>query len=89
MSYNFNQSAAHSRCERVISQDRPKIPTYAYRGQNDAVKSSTGPSIGVAALKEPLKYTGDAIVGICQMSKSNAIPVFNKDHVLEIGKMRR
>lgn len=34
-------------------------------------------------------YTGDKILGISQMAKSNAIPVFNSDHILEIARMRR
>jgi hypothetical protein len=34
-------------------------------------------------------YTGDKIIGISQMAKSNAIPVFNSDHILEIARMRR
>jgi hypothetical protein len=35
------------------------------------------------------KYTGDNMIGIAQMPKSNAVPVFNHDHVLEISRMRR
>lgn len=89
MSYDFQLSAVYSRCERVISQDRPKIPTYAYRGQNNVVKSSTGPSIGVAALKEPLKYSGDLMIGIAQMHKSNAVPVFSQKDAEDVAKMRR
>ncbi|NBT09222.1 MAG: hypothetical protein EBS98_10580 [Chitinophagia bacterium] len=35
------------------------------------------------------KYTGDNMIGIAQMPKSNAVPVFNHNHVLEISRMRR
>jgi hypothetical protein len=34
-------------------------------------------------------YTGDAVVGIAQMAKSNAVPVFDSDHIVEIARMRR
>lgn len=34
-------------------------------------------------------YTGTACIGISQMSKSNAVPVFNTDHIIEIARMRR
>lgn len=34
-------------------------------------------------------YTGTAMIGIATMAKSNAIPVFNTDHIIEIAKMRR
>lgn len=35
------------------------------------------------------QYTGTKIIGIGQMAKSNAVPVFNKDHIVEIARMRR
>ena len=35
------------------------------------------------------EYTGDAVVGIAQMAKSNAVPVFDSDHIVEIARMRR
>lgn len=34
-------------------------------------------------------YTGNAIVGISTMHKSNAVPVFNKQAAIDISKMRR
>jgi chaperone required for assembly of F1-ATPase len=42
-----------------------------------------------AALKESLKYTGDAVLGISTLHKSNAVPVFSKDEAVSISKMRR
>ena len=34
-------------------------------------------------------YTGNAIVGIATMHKSNAVPVFSTEDAIEISKMRR
>ena len=34
-------------------------------------------------------YTGDAILGISTMHKSNAVPVFNQQAAIDISKMRR
>jgi hypothetical protein len=34
-------------------------------------------------------YTGTKVLGISQMAKSNAVPVFNSDHIVEIARMRR
>ena len=34
-------------------------------------------------------YTGNKILGISQMAKSNAVPVFNSDHIIDIARMRR
>lgn len=35
------------------------------------------------------QYTGDKMIGISQMAKSNAVPVFTTEHILEITRMRR
>ena len=34
-------------------------------------------------------YTGNAIIGISTMHKSNAVPVFNQQEAIDISKMRR
>lgn len=39
--------------------------------------------------RQTLKYTGDAMIGISTMHKSNAVPVFSPDHAKDISKMRR
>lgn len=44
----------------------------------------------VPCVKLPDKiYTGDMMLGISQMAKSNAIPVFDSSHITEIARMRR
>ena len=44
---------------------------------------------GIAVKKEVQQYTGDAMIGIGQLHKSNAIPVFSKEDAIDISKMRR
>ena len=44
---------------------------------------------GLAAKKEVTQYTGTAMLGIGQLHKSNAIPVFSKEDAVDISKMRR
>ena len=44
---------------------------------------------GLAAKKEVQQYTGTAMLGIGQLHKSNAIPVFSKEDAVDISKMRR
>tara|TARA_B100001175_G_C19434988_1_gene603126 strand:+ start:491 stop:931 length:441 start_codon:yes stop_codon:yes gene_type:complete len=39
--------------------------------------------------KEEMKYTGDEIIGIAQMHKSNAVPVRGKKAAEELARMRR
>ena len=51
---------------------------------------SAGTGVGVATKRESPKYTGDLIVGIATMHKSNAVPVMRgTKQAEEIAKMRR
>lgn len=45
--------------------------------------------VGSTAPKQPKVYTGTAMVGIAQMHKSNAQPVFNKQAAVDAAQMRR
>ena len=44
---------------------------------------------GVCAKPEPKVYTGDVIIGIAQMHKSNAVPIARKQDAVDISRMRR
>jgi len=44
---------------------------------------------GLAAKKEVQQYTGDAMLGIGQLHKSNAVPIFKAQDAIDISKMRR
>jgi hypothetical protein len=44
---------------------------------------------GVCTKKEHQMYTGDAMIGIGQLHKSNAVPVFKKEDAVDLAKMRR
>jgi len=44
---------------------------------------------GNALKKEIPTYTGDAMIGIGQLHKSNAIPIFQAEDAVDISKMRR
>jgi len=44
---------------------------------------------GIAAKKTVQQYTGDAMIGIGQLHKSNAIPIFQAEDAVDISKMRR
>lgn len=44
---------------------------------------------GPVSTKQPQQYTGTNVLGISQMAKSNAVPVFNSEHIVEIARMRR
>lgn len=45
--------------------------------------------VAVAPARESQKYTGGNMVGIGQLHKSNAVPVFSQEDAVEISRMRR
>jgi len=45
--------------------------------------------VGAVTVKQTPKYTGDKIVGIGTMHKSNAVPIFSDQEAKEISSMRR
>lgn len=81
-------------------QHKPKAQKSAefkeYKPQESANYRSTkhipslGTGVGNATKKETPKYTGDLIVGIGTMHKSNAVPIMRgTKQAEEIAKMRR
>lgn len=45
--------------------------------------------LGAVTVKQTQQYTGDKILGIGTMHKSNAVPIFSNDEAKDISKMRR
>ena len=50
---------------------------------------SLNSAVGVAVLKPIPEYTGSKMIGIGQLHKSNAIPVFRSEDIQDIARMRR
>lgn len=44
---------------------------------------------GAVNVRMPMQYTGDNIVGIGTMHKSNAVPIFSDQEAKDISSMRR
>lgn len=57
-------------------RETPAIPSRATAGHQTALKPIS-------------KYTGNAIVGVATMHKSNLVPVFSTDEAEDISHMRR
>lgn len=57
--------------------------------RNPRVIASVDSGKGNATKKEAMQYSGDAMVGLAQMHKSNQIPLFTKEHIEDVTKMRR
>ena len=45
--------------------------------------------LGAVSTKQTQHYTGDKMLGISVLHKSNGVPVFSKEEVHDIAKMRR
>lgn len=50
---------------------------------------SVDTGVGVAVKPADKVYTGDAMIGIGQLHKSNGVPIFSKEDAVDISKMRR
>lgn len=64
-----------------------KLTVPAGRSTSHIPSRNTGD--GIASVRQIPKYTGTKIIGISQMAKSNAVPVFEQEHIIDIARMRR
>lgn len=67
---------------------KTRKPTYSFRGSDTQLPSKEDTSYS-AFKKDTLVYTGDKMLGIGTMHKSNAVPVFSEEAATEISRMRR
>lgn len=65
----------------------PPKPIRRTTALDNAPSVDTG--LGSTTKAEPQQYTGDAMIGIGQLHKSNAVPVFRHDDAEALAKMRR
>lgn len=47
------------------------------------------PTVGDTCKKQSLQYTGDKIIGLASMHKSNIVPIFSQTEAEDVAKMRR
>ena len=61
-----------------------------YRGQDDPKPKSLNTwTTGPVSSKPAQQYTGNKILGIGTLHKSNAVPIFTDQEAVDIAKMRR
>lgn len=58
-------------------------------GRSTKHLKSLGQATGVAVLKPVQMYTGEEMLGIGQLHKSNAVPIFRQQDAEDLAKMRR
>lgn len=68
----------------------------AYQPKPEPYRRNTGPviaskpdTVGVAYKPVDKVYTGDAMLGIGVLHKSNSVPIFKQEDAIDISKMRR
>ena len=83
-----------SKTKRVVSKVTKLDPvvgtSFVYDPKRDTSNiASMDTGKGIAPKKDIQQYTGDAMIGIGQLHKSNAIPIFQAEDAIDISKMRR
>lgn len=94
---NAKQRALRASWEDILKKYEPKekvkasAPTSSskpYRRETPFVPS-LGSHQGDCTRKQQQTYTGNAMMGIATLHKSNAVPVFSQEDAVEISRMRR
>jgi hypothetical protein len=76
--------------KKVVPKVQPWTYTLACPVRSTQKIPSLNPSMmGNATVKPKQVYTGDKILGIGTLHKSNAVPVFSVEEAQDIAKMRR
>jgi hypothetical protein len=76
-------------------QSALSAPTLSYKLSAPAGRETTKVNslntghIGAVTVKQIPQYTGNKIIGIGTMHKSNAVPIFSDEQAVEISRMRR
>jgi hypothetical protein len=71
---------------------KPKLrgtPLPKYEISDHRQKYPSGDGMGSTYARKENVYTGDRLLGIATMHKSNMVPVFSQESAEEISKMRR
>ena len=74
---------------RAMKAEAYVAPKPTHRGVEQARLPSRDSGSGNATLKPVNIYTGDKMIGIGQLHKSNAVPVFRTEDAEDIARMRR
>lgn len=81
----------NSLCSKYATSGKPavKSSTYSIKVPQRGKPAQSVDTGGIATKSESPQYTGDAMLGVAQMHKSNAVPVFTQENAVELAKMRR
>ena len=74
---------------KKVDPRKPSAVTVIRNFPAPAAPKSIESQIGNASLPPQKVYTGDKMIGVATMHKSNAVPVFSEAEVKEVAQMRR
>lgn len=73
---------------KVFTTSKPKVSQAPVR-ETPKINSLNSWVTGAVNCAKPMQYTGDKMLGIGTMHKSNAVPVFSSDEAADLASMRR
>lgn len=74
--------------KKTTTNKLPKLSIPTNRSTKHIPSIDTG-HLGAVTIRKPMQYTGDKMVGIGTMHKSNAVPIFTDQEAKDISTMRR
>lgn len=74
---------------KTIGKSTNSNTTVINHRSTNHIPSKPDSVVGAVTIKQTPKYTGDKIIGIGTMHKSNAVPIFNDKEAKDISTMRR
>lgn len=81
--------ATSTKTTAKVSRGQYSPPTVIRRDTGPRLPSLDTGYKGAVTVKQTPQYTGDKIVGIGTMHKSNAVPIFTDQEAKDISSMRR
>jgi hypothetical protein len=83
--------ASHQPIKKIKAVKNEKLvySLTAPAGREPVYIPSLNSGVGNTAKANPKVYTGEKMLGIATMHKSNAVPVFNSEEAVQISSMRR
>ena len=79
--------------KKKVTLDMIKLPGTVYTPYiRETIRSpslDTGHKGAVNTGRTTMRYTGDKMLGVATMHKSNLVPIFSDDNAVEVSQMRR
>lgn len=88
--YGINPNGKSKVKQATVRGKNPVVVTGVYRRETPVIKSHDSGSRGAVTWGTGAKvYTGDKMIGIAAMHKSNLVPIFQEQAAKEVSAMRR